>query len=284
MSYSSSDLVTSGQRKYLYISGWNRSDGTPNSFTAVINPTIVNVRTIRLESCVIPYSFYDIDGQYLPLSEDGTTIVPVSVPRQHYSPTELATAWSLALSVASPNSYVYTVTYNYDTLGYTFASTGNFAFLWTTDYNLNPANNMYTKAGYIGTTSGLTHPAPDTTLAGGHVSVSAGILTFEYLSVTVRPIFDSIIANNIGVSSFLVRVNGNFGDLMSFDRFSSCETEFYIKSAGTNLSQITVTIQRPFNAVNTAIDFNGLSPNFLFSYTQYEDKTNFAQDRYYNAS
>lgn len=122
-----------------------------------------NVAAIKILEAQIPFSYYVINSgnnRFLLYEENQlVTSSTVTLPVGNYTPSQMCTALGTALTSASLNSKVYTVTYNDQTLKLTITSTATLAFTFnfgapTNSGNVNPRL-------YIG------FPGGNTTSSGG---------------------------------------------------------------------------------------------------------------------
>jgi hypothetical protein len=177
------------KKTFVSIDSGFRLAGTSSSFSIVLATTIENVKRLSLESACIPYTFFDIrDTYHVPLQEAAQPIVAVTIPQKNYSPTQLAAQLAISLTAASLNFYTYTVSYDSQTGGYTISSTGSFQLAWTTDFytNGNNQNYMYSVLGFSDL-SVIRMPDPDTGYATSQVSSGVGMISTDYLMLTIRP-------------------------------------------------------------------------------------------------
>ena len=264
-----------GNRYLLTINSFDRINGTPDNYRIQFSNTIKGIKNLRLESCAIPMSWPAFDGTtvYFPLSEDGVTITKVYYPLGWPDTTTFASTTAALLTAASPNLYTYTVTYDADTLGFTITSTGNFSFLWKTDYDNNVVANaalnyMYAPTGFNTSSSNPHGIDSDLSMALSQTSTGAANIRFNYLYVQLDPeIPNTGITSESDTIAFIVPIHANYGDRAFYDSFGNYPQQIDIHHRGANLSGIHVNIKL---MGNDAIDFRGVNNQFVFSYQLWE--------------
>lgn len=255
-------------RAYLFIDSSDRFLGSSDAFVFRVPNALINVATLRLESCVIPYTWYDItDASFLLFEEQaGGGQISTTLPSQHYSPSDLGNSVQAALNASSPNGWTYTVTYNPDTLKYTIASvSGNFSLLWTTAVQSpNEYNYMSYFLGFTGIDPRNIQD-PDSPFLATHTSSSAAVIAQDYIWINFGNMFATRTqtTNNYAVS-FSIPINANFGEKIIFNRFAGFTQQLSVSASGTSISQTSIQIltqdRRP-------LSLNGAQCSFLFSYT-----------------
>lgn len=264
-----------GSRYLLTINSFDRISGTCDNYRIQFANTIKGIKNLRLESCAIPMSWPAFDGTtvYFPLSEDGVTITKVYYPLGWPDPTTFASTTAALLTAASPNLYTYTVAYDADTLGFTITSTGNFSFLWKTDYDNNVVANaelnyMYAPTGFNTSSSNPHGIDNDLSMALTHTSSGAANLRFNYLYVQLDPeIPNTGITSESDTIAFILPIQANYGERAFYDSFGNYPQQIDIRHVGANLSSIHVKIKLMGNG---AIDFRGTNNQFVFSYQLWE--------------
>ena len=258
------------KRGFIFVDSSDRQSGNSGNFRVSFNPTIRNIQSLRLESATIPYSWYDVveNVSFLLVEESaGGGTFQVTVPTQHYSPSDLATALSTAMTTASLNGYVYNVSYNANSGKYLIASLtigDNFRLLWTTSTVNDPLNYMPYFLGFNNVNT-LSLPDPDSGFAGIFQSSGIGAMAQEYIWIRISPIFITsqltTAANNV---SFTVPINGNWLDKIQYNFHAGYEQHLYIATCGQHLKDIEIQL---FTQDNQPLDTNGVQSSFVFSYT-----------------
>jgi hypothetical protein len=259
-------------KKFINVDSGFRLAGSSSEFRIELQNTIEDVRVLTLESCCVPFTWFDIRPTYhVPLQEDGQGITEVTVPSQHYSPTELASALAGALTTASLNGNTYTVSYNTQTGGYTITSDNStFQLAWYTDFytNQNFNNYMYYVLGF-GALTQLRGPDPDTGYALSQTSSGVGMSSSPYLWLTVKPYGQNYTTVSNQTCFALIPVTGNFGDKVYYNAHSMYDQYAEFPFKGYNLRELLVTLRF---ADGTAVNLNGTDISLILGYTQFEDK------------
>lgn len=225
-----------------FISSAERIEGMPNLYRVKLADTIKNLRTLSIDYCMVPYSWYDVPSTYyVPLIE-ATDIIPVGVPPQHYTPTELAAALSTALTAATTIASTYTVTYDADTLGYTISSTGAFELAWTSDPNALDSNYMWYALGFGNATTGPVIPAPDSGSGTTFTSTTIGQLAPHLICITLRPNLPISIISDLPnlTCNCIVPISANFGDKIEYNVNSNFKQTIWCEAQGVHLTEVVV--------------------------------------------
>lgn len=256
------------KKTFVSIDSGFRLAGTSSSFSIVLATTLENVKRLSLESACIPYTFFDIrDTYHVPLQEAAQPIVAVTIPQKNYSPTQLAAQLAISLTAASLNFDTYTVSYDSQTGGYTISSTGSFQLAWTTDFytNGNNQNYMYSVLGFSDL-SVIRMPDPDTGYATSQVSSGVGMISTDYLMLTIRPAPSNYVTTSNQNAFAMIPVNGNQFDKIYWNSFSSYDQYCEFAGPGTNLRELIVELKYTDSVV---VDLNGCQLSLILSYTQY---------------
>lgn len=266
-------------RQYIVCDGIDRVSGTPADCNLQFNQPVQNIHSLRLECAVIPYSMYVVRG-YIPLYESGqvgSLYKKVTLPLSAYDNTNIASAVATALTSASTVGNVYTASFNTTTGKLTINSTGSFSLQWTTDYNSYQIlpdgsstfnNGMYNKLGFNYINQTLNVPDPDTSL--GPSTTSSGFCRFSInnIYITCTPLGSSTITTGENSNvTYVVPVNGNFGDYIIFTSNNAYIADIYFGSKNITLNNINVVLSYP---AGDTIDLNGADPSYVFSYLEYE--------------
>lgn len=231
------------------------------------------IRSIRLESCMIPFTWtLNPDGElYIPLSEDGVTFVKVYYPTDNYAnPTQFATNVSAILTTASPNGYTYVVSYNSQSLQFTTTCTGNFSYMWYTDFLANPKNYFYNIMGYATSTVNIGACDDDTPLALTSTSSGAASVKLGYLFVTITPKIPVLgVSSGNQMISFVVKESGNYGSQMYTDSFGNYPVTIEIANKGVKLQEMRIEVR---TMAGYHLELRGAQCAFVFSYTLYDDE------------
>ena len=255
------------QRKYLFVDSSDRFKGSSDTFAFNIPNGLIRVSSLRLDSCVIPYTFYDVTDESFILFEEqaGGGQISATIPSQHYSPVDLGTAVQAALNASSPNGQVYTVTYNPDTLKYTISSTGNFRLLWTTAVQFpNEYNYMSYFLGFVGLTINNIQD-PDSAYALSFTSTAAAVIASDYLWINFGNMFPTRTETTNGSQlSFTIPINANFGEKIIFNRYIGYDQEVSVGASGVSFTNASIQI---LSQDRRRINLNGAQCSFVFSYT-----------------
>lgn len=251
-------------KNFAYLSSVDRESGTNSAFRVSLTRPISNLKTVTLESCTIPYTFWNVrTTSYVPLKEAGFPLANVYVPAAMYTPTSLATALSTAMTAASPSGATYTVVYDQATGKFTISNaTLGFELQFLSDFNSSNVNHF---AFYLG----WNNPIVDTGFALSHTSNGIARLTEQYLVLKIFPIgtgYESS-ANLVGGSTFaMIPLTGN-----AFDQILYVNKSFYDQSTTlsvTGQDYKTFFIQLT-HVDGTEVDLNGNPLSLVLSYTQH---------------
>lgn len=265
--------------KFILLNSGFRTDGAPGAYTISINRSITNIKSLRLISAQIPYTWADINSLYhIPLQEIDNTnpITLVTVPVQNYSATQLATAVQTALNSSSPNTYSYVVSWDSQTGFYTITSSGTFSFAWTTDFVTNKytSNFMYYALGFNNASTNQRGPDPDLAFATSQVSTGVGVIAHPYVYIQIVPIGSTTYFAQYGFDAMaVVPISGNYGDKLYFNS-SSNYPQYVTWSRGTSFDLRYLYVKLTFES-GQVIDFQGADNCLLFAYTCWDEDNSF---------
>lgn len=130
--------------------------GTSSNFTVKLGKAYSNVKSIELIGYHVANTIYTINtnNQNLRYIENtGANTINVVIPNKNYSASQLATELSTLMTANTANSITYTVTYDQQTMKFTFtASTNNF-YLHFDGVNNNCHLELGFDSSYIGSSS-----------------------------------------------------------------------------------------------------------------------------------
>ena len=234
-----------------------------SDFTIVLEDTImadedVNM-LISLESCSIPYSFYNVStaikNNKFHLQEGSNAAVLITIPSQNYDVDSLMLTLPELLTSASTISATYTMTYNESTFKYTFTSSSTTVF--TLDFSSDAGiinNQAGSLLGFFKTANASSGGATNTLT--GH-SVNFNTVPFILIDTEFGSrgsIITSSLSDRTTFSSGVIgkiQVNENFGDMINFVPQGNRHTLVLNRK---RLHDLRITARDPqFNA----IDLNG---------------------------
>lgn len=254
----------------VYLSASDRISGTPEKFRIKLSDTLERIRQLRLKSCVIPYTWYEVQtGTELWYQEQaGGLAYHLTIPAQHWVPSDLATFLSTEMTLNSPNTLTYTVTYDSTQGKYTFTATGNFSLLWTSASATNPTNYLWYQMGFNNTPN-VIGPDPNTAYASVQTSSGVASTTYDYLFlILTASIANPTITTDNRTVTCVLPVNGNFLDKCYYaqGRDYLCEIDF--GSNGEFIRELGVQITPPYAVADFSL--NGVDPDFLFTFISYK--------------
>jgi hypothetical protein len=246
----------------VYVNSAERTSGTTDNFTYNVNlPPDKNFNKVVVLDALIPKSYWLVQSGYntFQLTENGTTVT-VTIPVGNYNLTSWRYIIANVLNNASPNGWVYSVSYpntntSPDTGLLTYTVTGNgglqpiFTFL--------PSNSLYENFGF-----------------------DVGQYTFSGDSLTSINIIKLQVEDKIFINSDLVQGSpNNFGVLQEINvapspayssiAYQSTAPEFYAKDVAKSKSS---TYSFSLTDVhNFPIHLNGLPFSFTLLFYQEED-------------
>jgi len=198
------------------ITSGDRVSGTPHDCVIRLNQNMVfdNIEEIILQSFSWLMDANKINSAYntIPFDEGGTPAFAILASGnynliQNLSPQDLCNAIKLAMDAASPNGYIYTVTYSVLTGRITISSTGAFSLLWATGTGDRSRFISYTLGFGIYTLAADYGPALSITAPGTAVLTGpAGLL------ISVERVFEKCLTTTDGrAATWFVPVNNSTG-------------------------------------------------------------------------
>lgn len=243
---------------YYYIDSRKRTSGTDSSFNYIISlPDDHKFTHVCILNALIPKSYYLIQAGYntFQLRED-TTTVTITVPPGNYLKGVFQAVIGGLLSTASPNGWVYTITYptgnNPDTGKFTYIVTGN-----TSQPALIFGPDLFEPFGFFQNSIN--------TFIGDSITSTAVIK----LVSEDRLIIHSSLVNNPNEDNILISINAATNvpfSSVSYVTFAPDYRSHRLMSNTVKTASFQLT-----NESNQILDLNGLNMNFTLAFYCQDD-------------
>lgn len=210
-------------------------------FTTTLTRPITDIRKLTLEQVIIPFTFTTIQSaDKIPFVEGANPEILIQMPVSSPTFTELATIIGNLLTANSPGGSTYTCTYSDSTGKFTITNSLNllFTFNWDSQLNVNKNNNSWQLLGANNLIWNHTQPQASTWISPGVVLLNPGSLY-----ITILPVSSNITSLLKRNTTFIIPINGNFQDLIIWERNAGDEQSIYFNSKGFNLNRFEVQIK-----------------------------------------